>query len=385
MEPSPSPSSTDSSSDDDESEAGRGPLDHLPDVRGTAPGASASGPAFPRGGGEDASGLAIACPGAEADMSEARTLGKRAVSLMGSTAEVERATAGATQQPPQRVEGASKSSEGRPTPVDMGAVPPPPPPPLRRMRDAVRKLLCPHSSQKHQAKAPTLVPCKALKVSTSSTARWVVEVQAAIQRGTTLARVDPKEPVAQGEATEAATKQAGQEAPMPREAEAHESDEAEAPLVAEATKGKESAREVEVHSISSNDTSWGKEVVDAEAASTAEQPALTSGEGSSALIWSAEVEDLRLRYADMKAEVATAREQATPLAARIKELEEELTRVAGERDTFRSWAEQVEASVKAVAGQLGRSRLEKEVTRVAEASVAVQAVLEAKIREHNVL
>ena len=41
--------------------------------------------------------------------------------------------------------------------------------------------------------------------------------------------------------------------------------------------------------------------------------------------WSAEVEDLRLRCADMKAEVATAREQAAPLAARIQELEEELT------------------------------------------------------------
>ena len=48
------------------------------------------------------------------------------------------------------------------------------------------------------------------------------------------------------------------------------------------------------------------------------------------------MEDLRLRCADMKVEAATAREQAAPLAARIKELEEELTRVAGERDTFRS-------------------------------------------------
>jgi len=49
-----------------------------------------------------------------------------------------------------------------------------------------------------------------------------------------------------------------------------------------------------------------------------------------------EVEDLRLRCADMKAEVAMAREHAIPLVARIKELEEELARVAGERDTFRS-------------------------------------------------
>ena len=42
-----------------------------------------------------------------------------------------------------------------------------------------------------------------------------------------------------------------------------------------------------------------------------------------------EVEDLHLCCADMKAEAATAREQAAPLAAWIKELEEELTRVAG--------------------------------------------------------
>ena len=62
------------------------------------------------------------------------------------------------------------------------------------------------------------------------------------------------------------------------------------------------------------------------------------------------MEDLRLRCADMKAKAATAQEQAAPLAARIKELEEELTRVASERDTFRSQAEQVEVSAKVVAG-----------------------------------
>ena len=49
---------------------------------------------------------------------------------------------------------------------------------------------------------------------------------------------------------------------------------------------------------------------------------------------SAEVEDLRLRCADMMAEAATAREQVAPLAARVKELEEELTRVAGEWDAL---------------------------------------------------
>ena len=39
---------------------------------------------------------------------------------------------------------------------------------------------------------------------------------------------------------------------------------------------------------------------------------------------STEVEDLRLRCADMKAEAATAQEQVAPLAAWVKELEEEL-------------------------------------------------------------
>ena len=68
---------------------------------------------------------------------------------------------------------------------------------------------------------------------------------------------------------------------------------------------------------------------------------------------SAEAEDLRLRCADMKAEAATAWEQAAPLAARIKELEEELTWVAGECNTFRSRAEQAEVSAKAVTGQQG--------------------------------
>ena len=55
----------------------------------------------------------------------------------------------------------------------------------------------------------------------------------------------------------------------------------------------------------------------------------------------------------MKAEAATAREQAAPLVARIKELEEEITRVASEQDTFRSLAEEAMASTKAIAGQLG--------------------------------
>ena len=119
-----------SSDGDDESEAGRGPLDHLPDIRETVPGASASSLTSPGGGGEGALGLAIARPGAEADTPEAWALGKRAVSPVGSMAEVEQVVAGATQLPPQGTEG---------------ALLPPPPPPSSRMRDTVRKLLCPRS------------------------------------------------------------------------------------------------------------------------------------------------------------------------------------------------------------------------------------------------
>ncbi|XP_066385068.1 uncharacterized protein [Miscanthus floridulus] len=510
----------DSSSDDDENEAGLGPLDHLPDVKETAPGASATGLESPGGGGEGASRLAIACPGAKADTPEIRASGKRVVSPMGLMVDVERVSTGATQPPRQRVEGVLEPDEGRPVSADTGAVPLSPPPPLLRTRDAVRKLLCPRLSRKCQAEAPALAPRKALKVSTSSAARWVVDTQTAIQRGTALARADPKEPVAQGEATKAATKQAGEEAPMPREAKAHESDEAEAPSVAEATEGEAKAprtskaevaeagasraseaevtnaeaprtTEAEVAEAGASRTTEAKvaeaglgvaepaaqdarteagqasEVADAEAANTAEQPALTSGEGSSALVrvrpkpygwdssrvlwrsrddpegeplfalkdaaeeghWgsfeqfhhlaeqslrtalsvvaddlpgargpllsarSAEVEDLCLRCADIEAEVATAREQAAPLAAWIKELEEKLTRVAGERDTFRSQAEQGAASAKAIAGQLGAEQgahlltkgLKKEASRAAEASVVVQAVLEAEIQEYNTL
>ena len=40
-------------------------------------------------------------------------------------------------------------------------------------------------------------------------------------------------------------------------------------------------------------------------------------------VWSAEVEDLRLRCVDLKAKVAMAKEQSAPLVAKIKELEEE--------------------------------------------------------------
>ena len=66
---------------------------------------------------------------------------------------------------------------------------------------------------------PTLTPRKALKVSTSSTAHRAVEVQATVQRGAASAGADLEELVAQGEALEAATERAGEEAPKTFEAE----------------------------------------------------------------------------------------------------------------------------------------------------------------------
>ncbi|XP_066324342.1 uncharacterized protein [Miscanthus floridulus] len=63
--------------------------------------------------------------------------------------------------------------------------------------------------------------------------------------------------------------------PMAQNAEMEAGQALVLPAVQDPLPSQESAREVEVHSISSDDISWGKEVVDAKAASTVEQPALT--------------------------------------------------------------------------------------------------------------
>ena len=79
-----------------------------------------------------------------------------------------------------------------------------------------------------------MAPLKALKASPGSFAHWVAEAQAAIQCGAASARADPKEPAAQGGATEATPTQTGVGVLPPREGEAHESDGVGVPLVAEA-------------------------------------------------------------------------------------------------------------------------------------------------------
>ncbi|XP_066396579.1 uncharacterized protein [Miscanthus floridulus] len=342
--------------------------------------------------------------------------------------------------------------------MDTEATPLSPPPPLR-MRFAVVKRLPPRSSRKRPTDDLPLAPLKALKASPGSFAHWVAEAQAALHRGTASARVDLKEPAAQGGATEVDPTPTREGALPSRGGEAHKSDGAGVPVVAEApgvseakatedrapktaetavaaagvsasfeakmaeagaleaveaimaeagapeiTKAvvmaagpfvqvaeikaveasvaplaqgspllRESAREVEVYPISFDDTSRAWEAVNAEDADDVEQPAPILDEGSSALeletrslkklvflrrergIWdqlqrqkglladanellsaqSAEMEDLRLRCADAKVEVATAQTQLAPLAARVKELEEELTRTVSDQDAFR--------------------------------------------------
>ncbi|XP_066320803.1 uncharacterized protein [Miscanthus floridulus] len=178
------------------------------------PRASASSPALLGGGVGADPGSAIACSGAEADTPEARALGKRAISPVGSAAAVEQVAVEATQLPPQRTEGAPGSVEDQPASMDMEAMPLPPPPPLRT-RVAVAKRLPPRSSRKRPAE--------------------VVEAQAALQRGAASAKADPKEPATQGGAAEAALTQEGEGAPPPRDGEARGSNAAEVPLAAETT------------------------------------------------------------------------------------------------------------------------------------------------------
>ncbi|XP_066320104.1 uncharacterized protein [Miscanthus floridulus] len=115
----------------------------------------------------------------------------------------------------------------------MEAMPLPPPPPLR-IRVTMVKRLPPRSSRKRPADELPLVPLEVLKVRPGSFAHWVAEAQAAIQRGAASARADPKEPATQGGAAEATPTQIGKGVLLPHEGEAHESDGAGVPLVAEA-------------------------------------------------------------------------------------------------------------------------------------------------------
>ncbi|XP_066365288.1 uncharacterized protein [Miscanthus floridulus] len=92
-------------------------------------------------------------------------------------------------------------------------------------------------SRKWPADDLPLAPLKALKASPGSSAHWVAEAQATIQRGAASARVDPKELAAQGGVAEAApTRSDGAIVPFVAEAlgaSGAEATEAPAPMTAE--------------------------------------------------------------------------------------------------------------------------------------------------------
>ncbi|XP_066344371.1 uncharacterized protein [Miscanthus floridulus] len=102
------------------------------------------------------------------------------------------------------------------------------------MRFAVAKRLPPHSNQKRPGDDLPLAPLKALKASPGSSAHWVAEAQAAIHHSAASARVDLKEPAAQGGAAEAAPTPTREGSLSSHGGEAHESDGAGVPLVSEA-------------------------------------------------------------------------------------------------------------------------------------------------------
>ena len=82
-----------------------------------------------------------------------------------------------------------------------------------------------------------MVPHKALKVSTSSTAHWVAEKQAAVQHGVASGGVGPEELAAEGKGAEVATERAGEDESTPREVVGLGANEAEASTAAEAIGG----------------------------------------------------------------------------------------------------------------------------------------------------
>ncbi|XP_066396533.1 uncharacterized protein [Miscanthus floridulus] len=377
---------------------------------------------------------------------------------------------------------------------------------LRRVRETVDGklrggglapiMMRPSRGQKRPVEVPTLAPFKALKVSPSSTAHWVVEAQAAIQRGAASARVDPKEPVTQEGVAEASLTQMGKGVPPPCKSEARESGGAEAPSVAEATEvedpwsskaeaieagvprtaeaaaagagapetteatvveadvsaAKPVAQEVEMKAAEASMASlvqglpllWesAREAVDAEVAGAVEQPALTLGKGSSALMWSRDDPEGELLFA--LEDVAERGhwdtfEQYRQLAERslrtvLSVVADDLPGVAQElearslgKSVFLRWerdiwgqlqwqkdllaranellsmwsAEVEDLRLRELEGEASRAaeaswvevqclkekaeELEAEVTRAAEASVAVQAVLETEIGEHDAL
>ena len=168
-----------------------------------------------------------------------------------------------------------------------------------------------------------MAPRKALKVNVSSSAHQAAEAQAGVQRGAASGGAISEEAAAQEKGAEAAAERVEEEEPTPRDVVGLGAKEAGASSIAEAVEGEAGApktfevravdagatvvemaearapgsveaeaMEVEteqvlaprlVQTISSDDSSHGKEAADVEVASTTEQPVPDPAEGSSAL------------------------------------------------------------------------------------------------------
>ncbi|XP_066361241.1 uncharacterized protein [Miscanthus floridulus] len=200
-------------------------------------------------------------------------------------------------------------------------------------------------------------------------------------------RANPKEPVTQGEANEAATKQAGEEVPTPHEAEALELGEAEVPLVAEATEGEAKApRTFEAEVVEAGASRASKaEVVDVEAPRTIEAEVVEAGAPET---MEAEVAEAGLGAAKPAAQdtETEAKQEAASTKAVAEQLEVEQGAHLLTKGALAEAIKVAEASwVEALAWKEKAEGLKKEASRTAEASIVVQAVLEAEIWEHNAL
>lgn len=89
-----------------------------------------------------------------------------------------------------------------------------------------------------------------------------------------------------------------------------------------------------------------------------------------------------MRCADLSVEVASEWEQAAPLAVRVKELEEDLARLATERDTTQAKAEQEATAAKTLEEELGtlKTAYQLQGGSLAEAREAAQASQEEALR-----
>ncbi|XP_066351403.1 uncharacterized protein [Miscanthus floridulus] len=210
-----------------------------------------------------------------------------------------------------------------------------------------------------------------------------------MQRGAASARADPKEPVAQGEAAEVTPTQAGEGAPLPYELEARGSDEVEASLVAEAT-------EVEAPRTSKAKATEAGVPRTAEAAlagatarGTTEATMAEAGAPGTTEAGAAEADVIAAKPVAWEVEMKMAEASVPPLVQGLPLLWESAREVevhsisSGDTSQGREGADA--EAVSTMEQPAPASELETKVTRAAEASVAVQTVLETEIGEHDTL